>query len=139
MPLRNRKQRLTRRENVEYIVKKLQRRLSKQEDLRRAQFCQKRLCGGWVVSFIGYGRCFTKKLSQEVCSRLRVLLDMDLVVPPDEHKRLQALLMVARKRRLVNFVAKRALQTMSHVDVCETLPMEVRLKRYNVSSKLTLN
>lgn len=142
MGKRRRIQKKNRRENVATIAKRLSRRLSKSGDalqrlrstnrliplgnLKRS--CLQNLFGGWVCAFIRKGRCFTKKLSKEVCRRLRDQLDMDLIVPEDEVTRLQNLLKMARKRRLQKHVAKPkkkpAVAMGSPMDMCDTLPLE---------------
>ena len=142
MPSRNRSQAETRRSHVCLISKKLAKALKSHDDLTRIHSTNrilppgslqrrsvKRLFTGWIARWVGKGRCFTKKLASEVCSCLRVQLDMDEKKPPvEEVTRMHHLLKMARKKKLRPTAGGKPVKPLkamcSNIDEMETLPFD---------------
>ena len=142
MPSRTRKQRETRRVHVALICKKLKVRLSHADEETRIHStnrllpvgtlkrrCLRNLFGGWIDrEFRGMGRCFTCKLSKEVCRRLRKSFGLETLVPEEEWIRMHNLLKVARKRRIQKpKPRKKKNMSGSPADVADTLPMDLNV------------
>ena len=113
MPARSKVQGNRRAKYVQFICKRLQKRLSSNDhqtrmistnrllpvgSLKRGPM--RSLFAGWVKRLCGSGRVLTKTLSKEVCTQMRLHMDLQLPPPLDEVLRLHALLKQARKRKL---------------------------------------
>ena len=81
----------------------------------------KDLFTGWALDLVGQGRVLTRKLSEQVCKKLRKQFNLGPSHDDgDESQMLHRLLKLARKRKLgPNRVPK-----MSSLDVSETLPYD---------------
>ena len=138
---RRSQQKLTRKKHVGLIFKKLSSRLNAPKHVKRMattsrilpmgnlrRRCVKDLFTGWALDLVGQGRVLTKKLSKQVCTKLRKHFNLGPSHDDGgESKMLHRLLKLARKRKL----GTHPLPKMSSSDVTETLPYDPEDWRYD--------
>ena len=145
-PSRRQEQKKLRKKHVDLICRKICNRLA--NDTERATTTNRILpvgslkresvrmiFQGWICKFRGNGRCFTKRLSKDVCRRLRNELGLDREIPEDEPKRLLALLKHSWKLGLTN---RRKMDNVETQELQRTHTLQSQLCFWGIETSLCL-